>query len=135
MDGIRKRAAERYILQHFHVGFVEESLRHRVPIIPVAIIGADDQAPILYDVKPLARLLRLPVAPITPTFPLLGPLGLLPYPVKYEIHYGEPLHFYEDYPSGATTDPHAIRYMAEQVRRRVQEMVDRRVLARRSEKG
>jgi 1-acyl-sn-glycerol-3-phosphate acyltransferase len=135
MDGIRKRAAERYVLQHFHIGFVEESLRHRVPIIPVAIVGADDQAPILYDVKPLARLLRLPVVPITPTFPLLGPLGLLPYPVKYEIRYGEPLHFYEEYPPGAATDPHAIRYMAEQVRRRLQEMVDRGVMARRGEKG
>jgi 1-acyl-sn-glycerol-3-phosphate acyltransferase len=134
VEGIRKRAAERYVLQRFHLGFVEESLHHRVPIVPVAIVGADDQAPILYDVKPLAKLLGLPVFPITPTFPLLGPLGLLPYPVKYEIRYGEPLHFYEDFSPDAITDPHAVRYMAEQVRRRIQEMVDRGVLARRAKK-
>jgi 1-acyl-sn-glycerol-3-phosphate acyltransferase len=135
VEGIKKLAAERYVLQGFHVGFVEESLRHRVPIVPVAIVGADDQAPILYDVKPLARMLGLPVFPITPTFPWLGPLGLLPYPVKYEICYGEPFHFHEEHPPDAVTDPHAVRYMAEQVRRRVQEMVDRRVLARRSKQG
>ncbi len=129
--GIRKRAAERYVLQPFHVGFIEESLRHRVPIVPVAIVGADDQAPILYDIKPLARWLGLPVFPITPTFPWLGPLGLLPYPVRYEIRYGEPLRFYEEYPREAVSDPHAVRYMAERVRRRIQELVDRGVLARR----
>lgn len=132
VEGIRKRAAERYVLQRFNVGFVEESLRHRVPIIPTAVIGADDQAPLLFNVKPLARWLGVPVFPITPTFPLLGPIGLLPYPVKYEIRYGEPFRFYEEYPLEAARDPHAVRYMAEQVRRRIQEMVDRGALARRS---
>ena len=135
VEGIRKRAAERYCLQRFHLGFVEESLRNRVPIVPVAIVGADDQSPILYDVKPLAKLLGLPVFPITPTFPLLGPLGLLPYPVKYEIRYGEPFRFHEEYPPEAVRDPHAVRYLAEQVRRRIQEMVDRGVLARRGKQG
>jgi 1-acyl-sn-glycerol-3-phosphate acyltransferase len=133
VHGIRKRAAERYVLQRFHLGFVEESLRHRVPIIPIALIGPDDQAPILYDVKPLARMLGLPVFPVTPTFPWLGPLGLVPYPVQYEIRYGEPVRFYEEYPAKALGDPHAIRYMAEQVRRRIQEMLDRGVLARRGQ--
>jgi hypothetical protein len=98
-------------------------------------VGADDQSPILYDLKPLARLLGLPTFPITPTFPLLGPLGLLPYPVKYEISYGEPFRFYEEFPPEVAEDPHAVRYMAEQVRRRIQEIVDRGVLARRGGKG
>ncbi len=133
--GIRKRAADRYVLQKFNVGFVEESIRHRVPIVPTAIVGADDQSPVLYDVKPLARLLGLPVFPITPTFPLLGPLGLLPYPVKYEIQYGEPFRFYEEFPQHVVDDANAVRYMAEQVRRRVQEIVDRGVLRRRGKKA
>jgi 1-acyl-sn-glycerol-3-phosphate acyltransferase len=134
MSGIRKRANERYVLQPFHLGFVEESLRHRVPIIPVAVVGADDQAPVLWDLQPLAKLLGLPFFPITPTFPLLGPLGLLPYPVRYEIAYGEPFRFYEEYPPEALEDPHAVRYMTEQVRRRIQEMVDQRVLDRRAKR-
>ena len=135
MAGIKKRAAERYVLQHFNMGFVEESIRQRVPIVPMALIGADDQSPILWDAKPLARLLGLPVFPITPTFPLLGLVGLLPYPVKYEIVYGEPFHFYEEFPPEVADDPHAVRYMAEQVKRRIQEMVDRGVLARRTPRG
>ncbi len=134
MAGIRKRAADRYVLQPFHLGFVEESLRHRVPIIPVAIVGADDQAPLLWDAQPLAKLLGLPFFPITPTFPLLGPLGLLPYPVRYEIAYGEPFRFHEEFPAETADDPHAVRYMAEQVRRRIQEMVDQRVIARRTKR-
>jgi len=133
MPATRKRAAERYVLQHFRLGFIEESMRNRVPIVPVALVGPDDQAPILYDIGALARILRLPVFPITPTFPWLGPLGLLPYPVKYEIRYGEPFRFYEEYPAESAEDPHAVRYLAEQVRRRIQEMVDQRVLARRSQ--
>ena len=135
MAGIRKRAADRYVLQPFHLGFVEESLRHRVPIIPVAIVGADDQAPLLWDAQPLAKLLGLPFFPITPTFPLLGPLGLLPYPVRYEIAYGEPFRFHEEFPADTADDPHAVRYMAEQVRRRIQEMVDQRVIARRTKRA
>jgi 1-acyl-sn-glycerol-3-phosphate acyltransferase len=134
MAGIKKRAAERYVLQPFHLGFVEESLRHRVPIIPVAVVGADDQAPVLWDLQPLAKLLGLPFFPITPTFPLFGPLGLLPYPVRYEIAYGEPFRFYDEFPPEAIEDPHAVRYMAEQVRRRIQEMVDQRVLDRRAKR-
>ena len=131
MAAMSKRAAERHVLQNFRLGFIEESMRNRVPIIPVAIVGPDDQAPVLYDFKPLARVLGLPFLPITPTFPLLGPLGLLPYPVKYEIRYAEPFRFYEGYQAEAAEDPLAIRYMAEQVRRRIQEIVDQRVLIRR----
>jgi 1-acyl-sn-glycerol-3-phosphate acyltransferase len=134
MAGIKKRAAERYVLQPFHLGFVEESLRHRVPIIPVAVVGADDQAPVLWDLQPLAKLFGLPFFPITPTFPLFGLLGLLPYPVRYEIVYGEPFRFYEEFPPEALEDPHSVRYMAERVRRRIQEMVDQRVLDRRAKR-
>ncbi len=133
MAGARKLAAERYVLQKFGLGFIEESLRHHTMIVPVSIIGAEDQAPILYDVKPLARLLGLPVFPITPTFPLLGPLGLLPYPVKYQITYGEPFRFFEEFSPKALGDPHALRYMADEVKRRVQQMVDAGVAARRGQ--
>jgi 1-acyl-sn-glycerol-3-phosphate acyltransferase len=123
--GIRKPIAQRYRLQDFHVGFVEQALRARAPIIPVAFLGSDDQAPILYDVKPLARLLRLPVAPITPTFPWLGPLGLLPYPVSYKIVYGEPLAFHERFGPEAAGDARLVHYLAKQVKRTVQLLIDR----------
>ncbi|MFQ5417712.1 MAG: lysophospholipid acyltransferase family protein [Myxococcota bacterium] len=126
IEGVRKTVTQRYRLQSFRVGFVEEALRARAPIIPTAFIGSDDQAPILYDVKPLARRLGLPVAPITPTFPWLGPLGLIPYPVSYRIVYGEPLRFHERFGPEGADHPQLVRYLANRVRRTVQQMIDRR---------
>ena len=125
VEGIRKTIAQRYRLQAFRVGFVEQALRSRAPIVPMAVIGSDDQAPILYDLKPLARWLGLPVAPITPTFPWLGPLGLLPYPVRYKIVYGEPLAYHERFGAEGAEDARLVQYLARQVRRAVQQLVDR----------
>lgn len=125
MDGARKPVTQRYRLQHFRKGFVEEALRARVPIVPMAIAGSDDQTPILYDVRPLARLLGLPSVPLTPTFPWLGPLGLLPYPVRYRIAYGEPLEFHTRFGPEDAEDPRLVRYLANQVRRAVQQLLDR----------
>jgi 1-acyl-sn-glycerol-3-phosphate acyltransferase len=124
IDGIRKPITQRYRLQTFHVGFVEHALRARAPIVPMAILGSDDQAPILFDVKPLARWLGLPAAPITPTFPWFGPLGLLPYPVRYRIVYGEPLRFHERFSVSSAEDPVVVRALAGQVRRSVQRLID-----------
>ena len=125
VEGIRKTITQRYRLQRFRVGFIEQSLRAQAPIVPVAFIGSDDQTPILYDLKPLARRLGLPVAPITPTFPWFGPLGLLPYPVSYRIVYGEPLCFHERFGPEGADDTRLVRYLANQVRRSVQLLVDR----------
>jgi 1-acyl-sn-glycerol-3-phosphate acyltransferase len=125
IEGIRKLVTQRYRLQSFHVGFVEQALRAQVPIIPMAFIGSDDQAPILYDLKSIARRLGLPVLPITPTFPWLGPLGLLPYPVSYRIAYGEPLNYHERFGPEGAGDARLVRYLANQARRAVQLLVDR----------
>jgi 1-acyl-sn-glycerol-3-phosphate acyltransferase len=125
MDGVRKPITQRHRLQAFRVGFVEEALRGRAPIVPTAIIGSDDQAPILYDLKPLAKRLGLPMLPITPTFPWLGPIGLLPYPVKYRIVYGEPLRFHERFGPEGASDARLVRALANQVRRAVQQLIDR----------
>ncbi len=125
VEGIRKTIAHRYRLQEFRVGFIEHALRARAPIVPVAFIGSDDQSPILFDIKPLARRLGIPVAPITPTFPWLGPLGMLPYPVSYRIIYGEPLRFHERFGPEGADDSRLVRYLANQVRRTVQLLIDR----------
>lgn len=123
--GIVKPVTRRYRLQHFHTGFVRQALEHGVPVIPVAIVGSDDQAPILYDVKPLARWLGLPAAPITPTFPWFGPLGLLPYPVRYRIVYGAPLDLAARYGPEALRDDRRVAEIARVVQHEVQHLLDR----------
>ncbi|MGV7750359.1 hypothetical protein PJM50_29345, partial [Mycobacterium kansasii] len=90
--GIGKLYRDRYKLQRFgRGGFVTAAIRAGVPIIPVSIVGAEEIYPMLADVKPVARLLGLPYAPITPLFPWLGPLGMVPLPSKWHIEFGEPI--------------------------------------------
>lgn len=90
--GVSKVYRDRYQLQPFGHGFMRLALSCDTPIVPVAVIGAEEQAPSLHNSEALARLLGLPSFPITPTFPLL-PFGLFPYPVKYRIYFGDPLYF------------------------------------------
>lgn len=122
--GTGKNFREAYRLRRFNVGFIEVALRHRIPIVPVSIIGSEEQAPLLYDLAPLARLLGLPYFPVTPTFPHLGPLGLVPLPAKYHVAYDAPLRFHEQYPPAAADDPEVVRMLADKVQVRVQELVD-----------
>jgi 1-acyl-sn-glycerol-3-phosphate acyltransferase len=125
VSGVVKPVTQRYRLQHFHTGFVRQAMRERAPIVPLAIAGSDDQAPILYDVKPIARRLGIPVAPITPTFPWLGPLGLLPYPVRYRMVYGEPIDLAARYAPEDADDDALVCGLAQRVRRVVQQLLDR----------
>ena len=91
-----KPAEERYQLYPFNHGHVELAARHRVPVIPFGLVGAEEQQHMVADLKPLAKVLRLPYFPVTRTFPWLGPVGLLPKPVRYFIRYGEPIEIDPD---------------------------------------
>jgi 1-acyl-sn-glycerol-3-phosphate acyltransferase len=117
--GIGKKFTERYKLQRFgRGGFVSAALRTGTPIVPVAIVGAEEIYPILADLKPLARLLGVPYFPVTPTFPWLGPLGLIPLPSKWLIQFCPPI------PTAHLTeyadDPLVVYNLADQVRETIQ---------------
>jgi len=86
-----KLAVDKYDLLPFSHGHVELAARHGAPVIPFGLVGAEEQQTMVADIKPLARAFRMPYFPVTTTFPWLGPLGLLPRPVRYYIRYGEPL--------------------------------------------
>ena len=90
--GVGKPYSQRYKLQRFgRGGFVTAALETGVPIIPVSIVGAEEIYPLIGNIKPLAAALGLPYFPVTPTFPLLGPLGAIPLPSKWIIEFGEPI--------------------------------------------
>jgi 1-acyl-sn-glycerol-3-phosphate acyltransferase len=94
--GMNKLYSQRYRLQRFGMGFMRLALETGTPIVPVGIIGSEEQQPGFANLGRLGKLLGMPAFPITTTFPWLGPLGLLPLPVKYRIHFGEPLSFEGD---------------------------------------
>jgi len=91
--GINKTWDKAYQLQRFGHGFMRLALENALPVIPVAVVGAEEQAPSFYNLKSVARLVGAPAFPITPTFPWLGPLGMLPLPARYHIYFGPPMLF------------------------------------------
>jgi len=130
--GIGKPYSERYRLQRFgRGGFVSAALRARVPIIPTSIVGAEEIYPILADAKVVARLLGLPYFPITPTFPWLGPLGMVPLPSKWHIEFGEPIET-DVFTEGAADDPMLMFNLTDQVRETIQHTLYKLLMQRRS---
>ncbi len=130
--GVGKGWSERYKLQRFgRGGFVSAALRTGTPIIPCSVVGAEEAYPMIADVKPLARLLGLPYAPVTPTFPLLGPLGLVPLPSRWIIEYGEPIET-ASYGAAAADDPMLVFNLTDQVRETIQQTLYRLLVGRRS---
>ncbi len=130
--GIGKPFSERYKLQRFgRGGFVAAALKTGVPIIPVSIVGSEEIHPMLGNAKLLARLLNLPYFPITPTFPWLGPLGLVPLPSKWYIEFGEPIPT-EGYGADAVEDSMLIFELTDRVRETIQSTLYRLLVQRRS---
>ncbi|MDO8733090.1 MAG: lysophospholipid acyltransferase family protein [Actinomycetota bacterium] len=121
--GIGKPFHKRYQLQRFgRGGFISVALRTGAPLIPTAVVGSEEIYPIIGDAKGLARLLDLPYFPITPFFPWLGPLGLIPLPSKWTIRFGEPIDT-SKYGSKAADDPEVVFALADRMRDRIQQML------------
>ena len=130
--GIGKPYSERYKLQRFgRGGFVATALKTRTPIVPCAIVGAVEIYPIMANLAPMARLLGLPYFPVTPTWPLLGPLGLVPLPSKWIIEFGEPI-MTDQFPDGAADDPMLVFNITDQVRETIQQTLYKLLVQRRS---
>ena len=132
VKGIGKLFGERYRLQRFgRGGFIKLALRTGTPVVPVAVVGAEETNPLLFRFEYLAKTLGVPYVPVTPTFPLLGPLGLVPAPTKWEIHFGEPMDF-SAHGKDAADDELLVGKLAERVRATIQGMLDAAVGARKS---
>ena len=130
--GIGKLFRERYKLQRFgRGGFVRLALRTQTPIVPVAIVGGEETNPMLLRLETLAKPLGVPYVPVTPTFPLLGPLGLLPAPTKWKMVFGEPISVAE-HGAEAENDEILVARISERVRGAIQDMLDAALRERKS---
>lgn len=130
--GVGKPFRERYKLQRFgRGGFVSAAIRSEVPIIPCSVVGAEEVYPMIGNMKTVARLLGAPYAPITPFFPLLGPLGLIPLPSKWIIEFGEPVDTASLGPAAAE-DPMLVFELTDQVRETIQQTLYSVLVTRRS---
>jgi 1-acyl-sn-glycerol-3-phosphate acyltransferase len=123
LKGISKPYTERYRLQRFgRGGTIRLAMKTKAPIIPVAIVGAEEIHPLIYKSSVLARPLGLPFIPVTPTFPLLGPIGAIPLPTKWTMVFGEPIPF-DQYTERDTHDSILINQENEKLRELIQDMV------------
>jgi 1-acyl-sn-glycerol-3-phosphate acyltransferase len=130
--GIGKPFRERYTLQRFgRGGFVSAALRTRVPIVPCSIVGAEEIYPLVGNLPSLARLLGLPYVPVTPFFPWLGPLGMIPLPSKWLIEFGEPIRT-DALAGDAADDPMVVFNLTDQVRETIQQTLYALLVRRRS---
>jgi 1-acyl-sn-glycerol-3-phosphate acyltransferase len=130
--GIGKPFSQRYKLQRFgRGGFVSAALRTGVPIIPLSVVGAEETYPLVGNIPSLARLLGVPYIPVTPFFPWLGPLGLVPLPSKWLLEFGEPIRT-DEIDAGAADDPMLVFHLTDQVRETIQQTLYNLLMARES---
>lgn len=113
--GVSKPFSKRYQLQEFGLGFMRLALETRTPIVPIAVIGAEEKAPAI-NFKPLAKLLGTPAFPLVPYPPFVP---ILPLPVKYRLYFGAPMHFSGD----PDDDDDVLRDLVREVSHRIQSML------------
>ncbi|PWJ24024.1 1-acyl-sn-glycerol-3-phosphate acyltransferase [Branchiibius hedensis] len=119
--GVGKPFAQRYQLQRFgRGGYVTAALRSGTPIVPCAIVGAEEIYPKIADIKPLARLLGFPYFPVTPFFPWFGLFGAIPLPTKWTIEFGAPIVL-DGYEASDADDPAVVFEISDQVRETIQQ--------------
>jgi 1-acyl-sn-glycerol-3-phosphate acyltransferase len=123
-EGVRgtgKSFKDRYRLRRFgRGGFVSTAIRSRAPIIPISVVGSEEIYPMVADLAPVARFFGLPYFPITPFFPWLGPLGMIPLPSKWRIQFHAPIHV-EKHPPEAADDQNLVMALSDEVRNTIQQ--------------
>ena len=123
-EGVRgtgKPFKDRYRLRRFgRGGFVQVAIRARAPIIPVSVVGSEEIYPMIGDLGPVAKAMGLPYFPMTPFWPWLGPLGLIPLPSKWRIQFHEPVRTDEVVPEAAD-DQNLVMRISDQVRDTIQQ--------------
>ncbi len=118
MEAISKTVEQAYQLKPFNSGFMRLALSMNAPVVPVAVVGSEEQYPTLYNLKSLGRRLRIPAIPIWAQM-VIPVLGLLPLPVRYRLQFGEPMRFEGD----PDDEDAAMQLKTDQVSDRIAEML------------
>lgn len=130
--GVGKLFKDRYKLARFgRGGFIKMALNTGAPIIPTAIVGAEETYVSVYKSDFLARITGFPYFPISLRFPWLGLLGFIPFPTKWFIDFGEPIPT-DHYPIGSASNMVLVSQLTNQTRNIIQEMINDRLAQRRS---
>lgn len=119
VPGVAKTFSERYRLREFNPGFARLAMRHDVPVVPIAVVGAEEIYPVVGRSEEAGKSFGIPYLPITPFFPLFGVLGAVPLPTKWLVRVGKPIRL------PRSTDDRAAAREAALVRRKLQAMVTR----------
>lgn len=114
---------KRYKLERFGRGFMRLALQTNTPIVPVSVVGAEESIVSLHDARALAKVFGMPYFPVPALLPLLGPLSMMPLPTKFYVDFGEPMVFEGPFDD----EDEIIDHKVEEVRSRVQEMIDARL--------
>lgn len=122
-EGIGKPFSERYKLQTWRVGHCELALRYQAPVVPMAVIGAEEQMPQLARIKAAAKVFGAPYIPV--------PASLVPLPVHYHIHYGAPVALHEIFGTECADDPEVLRAAADLIKAEVAKLIDYGLKSRR----
>jgi 1-acyl-sn-glycerol-3-phosphate acyltransferase len=132
--GTEKLYKDRYRLRRFgRGGFVEAAMRAEAKLVPTCVVGAEEAQPIFAQLDFMKRLTGLLYFPVTPTFPWLGPLGMLGYlPAKFKLRFLEPIDTVELGGSEAAQDKALVQTVAQEIRARIQENLHEMVGQRRS---
>lgn len=130
--GIGKEYNQRYKLQKFgRGGFIRTAIKTKSPIIPTAIIGSEEIHPIIWAPRHIGEKLGVPFFPVTPTFPWLGPLGLMPLPSKWKIVFGKPIRF-DDTKTSDAEKPALVKRKTGEVKKIIQKMINKELARRKS---
>ncbi len=122
VPGIIKPWSKRYQLQKFRVGHAELAIRYRAPIVPVGIVGAEEQLPSAFASKRLGKLFGIEAVPI--------PVVPVPLPVRYHILYGPPIPVNEEFSPEQADEPDVVAAVAERVRDAVDALLKQGLAAR-----
>lgn len=120
--GISKSTSEFYQLKSFSLGFIRLCLQFKTPIVPVAIVGAEEIYPWVMQFPWLAKLFKLPSFPVTPLFPFTGLMGVIPFPSPIDIYYGAPIEL--DYSISPESPDHVLKPVAEKIQKQIQNMLN-----------